>query len=85
LLLDLLGGSVLGGGKVDYTTAPLPTGTSAQALVALPDSIRKMALAPGLKVNLKGKMLLSLNALVSLSDSGLHARVIPVAGIDLTF
>jgi hypothetical protein len=85
LLLDLLGGSVLGGGKVDYTTAPLPSGTSAQALVALPESIRKIALAPGLKVNLKGKMLLSLNALVSLSDSGLHARVIPVAGIDLTF
>jgi hypothetical protein len=85
LLLDLLGGSVLGGGKVEYTTAPLPGGNSAQSLVALPDSIRKLALAPGLKVNLKGKMLLSLNALVALSDTGLHARVIPVAGIDLTF
>jgi len=87
LLLDFLGGSVLGGGKVDYTTVPntLPGATASQALVALPDSIRKFALAPGLKVNLKGKMLLSLNALVALSDSGLHARVIPVAGIDLTF
>jgi hypothetical protein len=89
LLLDLLGGSVLDGGKVDFATIPnalaSPAATSTQALVALPESIRKIALAPGLKVNLKGKMLLSLNALVALSDSGLHSRVIPVAGIDLTF
>jgi hypothetical protein len=87
LLVDFLGGSVLGGGKVDYTTVPntVTGSTASQALVALPEGIRKMALAPGLKVNLKGKMLLSLNALVALSDSGLHARVIPVAGVDLTF
>jgi hypothetical protein len=87
LLVDLLGGSVLGGGKVDFTTVPntLAGATTSQALVALPEGIRKMALAPGLKVNLKGKMLLSVNALVTLSDSGMHARVIPVAGIDLTF
>jgi len=87
LLLDLLGGSVLGGGKVDFTSAPntIAGASSTQALVALPESIRKLALAPGLKVNLKGKMLLSLNALVALSDSGMHARVMPVAGIDLTF
>jgi len=87
LLLDLLGGSVLKGGKVDFTSVPntLTGATSTQALAALPDSIRKIALAPGLKANLKGKMLLSLNALVALSDSGMHARVVPVAGIDLTF
>jgi hypothetical protein len=36
-------------------------------------------------VNLKGKMLLSLNALVALTDGGMWTRVIPVAGIDLTF
>jgi hypothetical protein len=87
LLLDLLGGSVLGGGKVDVATVPntLAGATSSQALVALPESIRKIGLAPGLKVNLKGKMLLSVNALVTMSDSGMHARVVPVAGIDLTF
>jgi hypothetical protein len=42
-------------------------------------------LAPGLKVNLKGKILLSLNALVTLKNDGLHARVTPMAGIDVTF
>jgi hypothetical protein len=36
-------------------------------------------------VNLKGKMLLSLSALVSLKNDGLHARVTPMAGIDVTF
>jgi hypothetical protein len=86
LLIDLLGGQIFGGGKVGFTTVtPGPGFTSSQALTALPEGIRKVALAPGLKVNLKGKMLLSLNALVSLVDSGLHARVTPVAGIDLTF
>jgi hypothetical protein len=87
LLLDLLGGNVFGGGKVEFTTISPPASgfTAAQGLVAMPEGIQKIALAPGLKVNLKGKLLLSLNALVSLHDTGLHAPVIPVAGIDLNF
>ena len=40
---------------------------------------------PELMIVLKGKMLLSLSALVSLKNDGLHARVTPMAGIDLTF
>ena len=51
----------------------------------MPEGLQRIDLAPGLKVNLKGKLLLSLNALVALKDSGLHARITPVAGIDLTF
>jgi hypothetical protein len=87
LLLDLLGGSIQGGGKVDFATVPntLAGASATQALVALPEGISRISLAPGLKVNLKGKMLLSLNALVALKDGGMWTRVIPVAGIDLTF
>jgi hypothetical protein len=87
LILDLLGGEILGGGKVGFQTdtATSPGVTSSQSAVALPEGIRKLVLAPGLKVNLKGKLLLSVNALVDLRDSGLHARVTPMAGIDLTF
>src|SRR5262245_21712519 len=87
LLVDLLGNSILGGGKVDVASAPniISGASSTQALVALPEGISRMSLAPGLKVNLKGKMLLSLNALVALTDGGMWTRVIPVAGIDLTF
>ena len=53
-------------------------------MVALGEGIRKMLLVPGLKVNLKGKMLLSLNAIVTMQNNGLHARVTPVVGINLT-
>jgi hypothetical protein len=87
LLVDLLGGSVLGGGKLGFvtTTGGGPGITSTETLTALSEGVQRISLAPGLKVNLKGKMLLSLNALVALHDSGLHQRVTPVAGIDLTF
>jgi hypothetical protein len=86
LLLDLVGGAVLRGGKVEFATIPPAAGvTSAQGLVALPEGIQNIALAPGLKVNVKGKLLVALNALVSLHDTGLHAKVVPVAGIELNF
>ena len=54
-------------------------------IVALNEGTRRVDLAPGLKANLKGKLIVSLNALIALRDTGLHARVTPVAGIDLTF
>jgi hypothetical protein len=85
LLLDLVGGGVLGGGKVGFTSLADSTGATTQGLTALSEGTRRIDLAPGLKANLKGKLLLSLNALISLHDTGLHARVTPVAGIDLTF
>jgi hypothetical protein len=85
LLLDLLGGGVLGGGKVAFTSLADATGATTQGLAALSEGTRRIDLAPGLKANLKGKMLLSLSALIALHDTGLHARVTPVAGIDLTF
>ena len=66
---------------------PGPSGsgiTSTQSLVALGDGISKLLVIPGLKVNLKGKMLLSLNAIVTIKNNGLHATITPVAGINLT-
>jgi len=87
LLVDLLGRQILGGGRVDFKAdASAPAGaTSSGSVVALPEGVSKLSLAPGVKVNLKGKLLLSVNALVALRDTGLHARVTPVAGIELTF
>jgi hypothetical protein len=86
LLVDLLGSEIRGAGTFGYVSDPLASGiTSSTSLVALPDTNRRLSLVPGVKMNLKGKMLLSLNALVSLRDRGLHAKVTPVAGIDLTF
>ena len=87
LLVDVVGGQVFGGGKLAFQsdTVTASGATSSASLVALPEGIARVSLVPGLKVNLKGKMLLSLSALVSLKNDGLHARVTPMAGIDLTF
>jgi hypothetical protein len=84
LLVDVIGGSIFSGGKLGMATVTSGA-TSYQALVALPDGLSRVDLVPGLKVNLKGKLVLALNALVALRDNGLHARVTPVAGIDLNF
>jgi hypothetical protein len=90
LLIDLLGAQIFGAGQLGFAnhviTPPGPPGTTlAGALVALPEGISRISLVPGFKVNLIGKLVLSVNALVALHDNGLHARVTPVAGIDLTF
>ncbi len=37
-----------------------------------------------MKVNLKGKMLLSLSAIITLQNNGLHSKVTPVVGLNLT-
>ena len=85
VLLDLIGRQVRGGGKLEYVTRPGSGAvTSTESLVISSDGISKLTFVPGLKVNLKAKMLLSLNALIALKDNGLHARITPVAGISLT-
>lgn len=87
LLVDLIGGEIMGGGKLAFQAdASTAAGaTSSGSLVALPEGLARVSLVPGLKVNLKGKLLLSLNALIALKDDGLHARITPTAGIELVF
>jgi hypothetical protein len=89
LILDLLGRHILGGGRVateEFAPPPNLEGVTAfTAATAQANGIRKLTLAPGLKWNLKGNMLLSLNALVPLKDNGLSDRFTPVVGLDWTF
>jgi hypothetical protein len=89
LMVDLLGRHILGAGKIGFqSTVPGPNAqgvTSFESAVALPEGVQKITLVPGLKVNLKGSLLLSLNALTALHDTGLHSRFTPVVGLDLTF
>ena len=84
LLVDLLGGQIFGGGKLGFATTTVGS-SSITALTSLSEGMQRLSLAPGLKVNLKGKMLISLNALVALRDGGLYTRVTPVAGVELNF
>lgn len=87
LIADVIGQQIFGGGQIGQVTdsSPAIAGiSSAQSLVALPDGITKLLFVPGMKVNIKGKMLLSVNAIVTMKNNGLHATVTPVAGINLT-
>jgi hypothetical protein len=89
LLVDFVARHILGGGRVDVHSVPVPpalSGTTALDLaVATEKGIQKFALAPGLKWNLKGSFVFSGNALISLKDRGLHDLFTPVVGLDWTF
>ncbi|MPY91468.1 MAG: hypothetical protein GEU99_26610 [Luteitalea sp.] len=89
LLVDFLGRHLQGGGRTgfrSFTPADNSLGvTSFESLVALPEGIRKLTLVPGLKWNIKGNLLFSLNALIPVDDQGLHDLFTPVVGLDLTF
>lgn len=88
LNVDFLGQHILGAGQITYVSESVPANTNGinaiQSLVALGNGVSKALLVPGLKVNLKGKMLLSLNALIALKNNGLRATVTPVVGLNLT-
>ena len=88
LLLDFIGQKIRNGGEMGVVIDPVasnPSGiTEVQSLVVLPEGILKGLMVPGIKVNLKGKLLLSLNALVTLKNNGLHSKVTPVVGLNLT-
>jgi hypothetical protein len=89
LLVDFVGRQILGGGRVEVQSVPVPPGfedvTSLDVAVATEKGIRKFALAPGLKWNLKGSFVFSGNALIALRDTGLHDLFTPVVGLDWTF
>lgn len=90
LLVDFVGRHILGGGRVEVQSVPVPAEfasdiSSLNLAVATEKGIQKFALAPGLKWNLKGSFVFSGNALISLKDRGLHDLFTPVVGLDWTF
>jgi len=87
LIGDVIGRHILGGGRVVLQSfGPTSAGvTAVEAASALKKGIAKVSLAPGLKWNVKGTVLLSVNALIPLFDQGLNDRFTPVIGLDWTF
>jgi len=89
MLVDLLGRHILNGGRVEEQVFDVPPNeflvTTLETLVPTHKDIRKLTLAPGLKWNLKGSFVASLNALIPLRDNGLHDKFTPVVGLDWTF
>jgi hypothetical protein len=87
LIADVIGQQIFGGGQIGLFTDDRSAGagiSGTESLVALGDGITKLLFVPGMKVNIKGKMLLSVHAIVTMKNNGLHATVTPVAGINLT-
>jgi hypothetical protein len=87
ILADFVGQRILGGGQIGTFSGPLASvanASSVTSLVATDQSISKMLLAPGMKVNLKGKLAVALSAIITLQNNGLHSKVTPFAGINLT-
>lgn len=90
LLVDFLGRHILKGGRVDMQTYRIPAGNvygveTFEAAGATDHSIRKLALAPGLKWNVRGSFLLTLNARIPVSDNSLNDKFTPVVGLEWTF
>jgi hypothetical protein len=87
LLVDFIGQNIRGGSEVGLIKDTPPAGSginSITSMAALANGIQKALLAPGLKLNVKGKMLVTLNALVTMHNNGLHSTVTPVVGVNLT-
>jgi hypothetical protein len=55
----------------------------ASALVAVPDGLSTVIAAPGIKWNIFGNTLLTVDALIAVTGRGLRDRVTPVVGLDV--
>jgi hypothetical protein len=84
LLVDLIGRQLRGGGTLGYQTFTTAAG-SVDALVAQGTPLNAISIAPGAKWNVWRNLLVTASVLTSLSNDGLRAKVIPVAGLDWGF
>ena len=83
-IVDVIGRRQLHGGQSGYQTVALGPG-SIDLLVALPEGLNVVSLAPGIKWNVGGSVLVTGNLLASLINNGLKAKLIPVVGLDWAF
>ena len=88
LMADFLSRQINGGGKIGFRTVTdigIPGISSFTYALAQPEGTLEQSIVPGMKWNLKGKFLLSLNAIIALRDNGLYDKFTPVVGLDWTF
>jgi hypothetical protein len=84
-VVDLVGRRLLGGGAIGFRTFADPLFGSADVLVGLPHGFDVVSLAPGVKWNVAGNALLTVNILASVTNDGLRADDVPVIGLDWAF
>ena len=89
VMFSVLGRYLRGGGGVGYQPFVFPQNFAevkgAEALVAVPDGIHNLLLAPGAKWNAFRTLLVTVNVLVAANSRGLHSRTTPVIGLEWGF
>jgi hypothetical protein len=93
LSADLIGRTLLDAGRLELTDTTwnymgvdgVPGSTAIREYVARDASLTVASLAAGAKVNVTGNLLITGNALVTLTSAGVTARVTPVFGFDYSF
>jgi hypothetical protein len=93
LTADLLGRTLIDAGRLELTdtthsfrsSTGVPGSITLSEYVARDASLNIMNLAVGGKFNVTGNLLINANALISLTNSGVTARVTPVVGFDYSF
>jgi hypothetical protein len=87
VLGDILGRYLRGAGGIGYQDFIFPSNppnvAGASALVAVPDGLSTVIAAPGIKWNIFGNTLLTVDALIAVTGRGLRDRVTPVVGLDV--
>ena len=85
VMLDLVGRRLMNGGALGYETFVIPGVGSSQQLVGLSRALDVVSLAPGIKWNVAGTVLITGSVLRSLRNGGLRANFIPTIGMDWAF
>jgi hypothetical protein len=82
--VDVVGRRQLEGGQIGYQTVGVGPGTL-DLLLPLHKALDVVSLAPGVKWNVAGNVLIAGNILTSLLNSGVKANFIPVVGLEWSF
>lgn len=85
VLLDIVGRRLRHGGQSEFVRTPVGPNTFIDFLTPVAKSLDVVAIVPGVKWNVEGNVLLTVNMLTSLQNRGLRANVIPVVGVEWAF
>jgi hypothetical protein len=83
--VDVIGRRLFGGGAFGFVSFEMPGIGTAQPFVGVPRGLSAVSLAPGIKWNVAGNVLVTGSVLGSLANDGLRATLIPVVGLDWAF
>jgi hypothetical protein len=88
-MFDVLGSYLRGAGGVGYQPFTFPPNfanvAGAEALIAVPNGVHRVILVPGAKWNAFRSLLLTMNALVTVTSGGLRSNLTPVVGAEWGF